>query len=104
MKNMEKMVPIIESLSSGKIVKDSGDIKIYEKSLKAHDNVHLLMVKDGTEKFLLAAGSGPLFDELDGEAVAENGKVCALRSEEHTSELQSRGQLVCRLLSEKKTQ
>src|SRR5207253_10923068 len=27
----------------------------------------------------------------------------ALRSEEHTSELQSRGQLVCRLLLEKKT-
>src|SRR5437870_10411396 len=27
---------------------------------------------------------------------------CALRSEEHTSELQSRGHLVCRLLLEKK--
>src|SRR5690625_5932342 len=29
-------------------------------------------------------------------------KVCAVRSEEHTSELQSRGHLVCRLLLEKK--
>src|SRR5690625_6999492 len=29
-------------------------------------------------------------------------QLCALRSEEHTSELQSRGQLVCRLLLEKK--
>src|SRR5690625_7303935 len=28
--------------------------------------------------------------------------VCTVRSEEHTSELQSRGQLVCRLLLEKK--
>src|SRR5437870_12223111 len=28
--------------------------------------------------------------------------VCTKRSEEHTSELQSRGQLVCRLLLEKK--
>src|SRR5690625_6393300 len=28
--------------------------------------------------------------------------ACAARSEEHTSELQSRGHLVCRLLSEKK--
>src|SRR5437660_11285995 len=30
------------------------------------------------------------------------GRPRALRSEEHTSELQSRGQLVCRLLLEKK--
>src|SRR5690625_6289107 len=29
-------------------------------------------------------------------------RICALRSEEHTSELQSRGHLVCRLLLEKK--
>src|SRR5690625_6231502 len=29
------------------------------------------------------------------------GKACTLRSEEHTSELQSRGHLVCRLLLEK---
>src|SRR5690625_6034972 len=29
-------------------------------------------------------------------------RTCARRSEEHTSELQSRGQLVCRLLLEKK--
>src|SRR5690625_6253656 len=34
----------------------------------------------------------------------ENGTGCAraIRSEEHTSELQSRGHLVCRLLLEKK--
>src|SRR5437870_8674428 len=30
------------------------------------------------------------------------GRGCASRSEEHTSELQSRGHLVCRLLLEKK--
>src|SRR3712207_9017220 len=30
--------------------------------------------------------------------------ICAIRSEEHTSELQSRQYLVCRLLLEKKTQ
>src|SRR5690625_7718499 len=35
---------------------------------------------------------------LDGDAVAELG---SFRSEEHTSELQSRGHLVCRLLLEK---
>src|SRR3712207_6879340 len=38
-----------------------------------------------------------LVKELGG-----SGKACALRSEEHTSELQSRQYLVCRLLLEKK--
>src|SRR5207253_11520781 len=36
-----------------------------------------------------------------GETNAKNSKY-SLRSEEHTSELQSRGHLVCRLLLEKK--
>src|SRR5207253_6723731 len=45
----------------------------------------------------------------DDETAAADGDACVLwcgrrggRSEEHTSELQSRGQLVCRLLLEKK--
>src|SRR5439155_9364775 len=42
------------------------------------------------------AGRGIM--SLDGDRV----EVSANRSEEHTSELQSRGQLVCRLLLEKK--
>src|SRR3712207_8182787 len=40
---------------------------------------------------------------LDGYAMARQGRAgAALRSEEHTSELQSRQYLVCRLLLEKK--
>src|SRR5690625_6727137 len=37
-----------------------------------------------------------------GQANLQENNVAAERSEEHTSELQSRGQLVCRLLLEKK--
>src|SRR5690625_6555604 len=40
-------------------------------------------------------------DEMMHKAVEES---LAIRSEEHTSELQSRGHLVCRLLLEKKKQ
>src|SRR5207253_10570606 len=36
------------------------------------------------------------------DAATGRTRVCAIRSEEHTSELQSRGHLVCRLLLEKK--
>src|SRR5207253_6779444 len=44
----------------------------------------------------LVASALPRLDALIGEGVT--------RSEEHTSELQSRGHLVCRLLLEKKKQ
>src|SRR5690625_6466372 len=43
--------------------------------------------------------------ESDGPDISDlmNRAPCGKRSEEHTSELQSRGHLVCRLLLEKKT-
>src|SRR3712207_6964316 len=43
-----------------------------------------------------------LGDASDAEEVAQDAFVRAYRSEEHTSELQSRQYLVCRLLLEKK--
>src|SRR5690349_23269513 len=52
----------------------------------------------------VALGSVGLKHASDREAVLESRKTFAavLRSEEHTSELQSRRDLVCRLLLEKK--
>src|SRR5690625_5702456 len=47
----------------------------------------------------IAAGTHTLTGE---QALAYTRQRHGLRSEEHTSELQSRGQLVCRLLLEKK--
>src|SRR5215208_8138336 len=47
------------------------------------------------------ARGGGLRRAVDGRDVA---RPVPARSEEHTSELQSRGQLVCRLLLEKKKQ
>src|SRR2546422_5961360 len=43
----------------------------------------------------------PVFTAADGDLTLRAG-ACAQRSEEHTSELQSRLHLVCRLLLEKK--
>src|SRR2546422_6824887 len=48
--------------------------------------------------FLIAAFS----DLVDGYLARRYGTISELRSEEHTSELQSRLHLVCRLLLEKK--
>ena len=46
---------------------------------------------------------GPLFIVVHGPLTITASLVAEQRSEEHTSELQSRQYLVCRLLLEKKT-
>src|SRR6266700_7295810 len=46
--------------------------------------------------------SGPVDVELLGDQQRDGGDAALARSEEHTSELQSRENLVCRLLLEKK--
>src|SRR5690625_6095762 len=59
----------------------------------------------GSVRWLELTSPGPWREELaavlDGIAASHEGEG-DLRSEEHTSELQSRGHLVCRLLLEKK--
>src|SRR5438874_8286247 len=54
--------------------------------------------KPTLERFRIS-GDGPMFCKLGG---AVRYRKADLRSEEHTSELQSRRDLVCRLLLEKK--
>src|SRR5690625_5374667 len=53
----------------------------------------------GTARMLTDQGAKVIIADLQDEAGQALAKE---RSEEHTSELQSRGQLVCRLLLEKK--
>src|SRR5690625_6373624 len=50
------------------------------------------------DRFAPAAQGEPAYDRADVDALCDQ----LVRSEEHTSELQSRGHLVCRLLLEKK--
>src|SRR5690625_5881209 len=45
----------------------------------------------------------PWLDRARVNSMRYKGDIARVRSEEHTSELQSRGHLVCRLLLEKKT-
>src|SRR5699024_11905425 len=46
--------------------------------------------------------SGMIIRDAQLRGVDSSGMICSARSEEHTSELQSRFDLVCRLLLEKK--
>src|SRR3712207_7249054 len=66
----------------------------------------LALAGAGVDGRQLLHAEGPLLDGLDEVVLLGDGEVAArphLRSEEHTSELQSRQYLVCRLLLEKKT-
>src|SRR5207249_9344866 len=58
------------------------------------------MARDKVAKSRLALDV--LGEEMGGANQGRPGPVCSSRSEEHTSELQSRFDLVCRLLLEKK--
>src|SRR5690349_24948427 len=74
---------------------DTATTEIYTLSL--HDALPILLyeaLEDGVQR----SGELPLHDE----PVQKPPQGTELRSEEHTSELQSRRDLVCRLLLEKK--
>src|SRR5437870_12671869 len=72
---------------------DTATTEIYTLSL--HDALPILMVA----ALSLVASAGTISGKVSG---VSGESADTLRSEEHTSELQSRGHLVCRLLLEKK--
>ncbi len=78
---MEHLKQLVEALKNESVSEYSGEVKVYEKSLTQYDNVSLIMVRDQQQKWILAAGEGALFDELEGTVIAENGKVCPLTHE-----------------------
>src|SRR3712207_7778237 len=66
------------------------------------DRVDLVVAAERAERGVIAAGEAVLVDLRDA-LLHQTGAQVAGRSEEHTSELQSRQYLVCSLLLEKKT-
>src|SRR5690625_2301719 len=78
---MDYLLPIVELLEKGKIADSSEKVTIYEKSYKEHEGVHLLMVKDTMTKYLLVAGIGKLFEDLNGKDIGSQGKACQLTYE-----------------------
>src|SRR2546430_8346448 len=78
----------VASISSFFFFNDTATTEIYTLSL--HDALPI------------SRGPGPLTTQRDFEAACERSGFAVERSEEHTSELQSQSNLVCRLLLEKK--
>src|SRR3712207_6353027 len=91
-KDYLEMIPLT-LIMDGKEYKDGIDItkeEFYVKALEAKD-----IPKTSQATYVQ-------FKDAFDRALAEGKKVLCIRSEEHTSELQSRQYLVCRLLLEKK--
>src|SRR5256886_6589328 len=73
-------------------------------SVIGHDNLNYLMEHGSGEEegYLEDIQASTTDDETGGWYINKNSNLDFLRSEEHTSELQSQSNLVCRLLLEKK--
>src|SRR5690625_5916593 len=81
---------------------DANDSKVNSGEMKLGETAS---VDDGINQYEITPKSVEIFTERNGISTSNDDEVFALiRSEEHTSELQSRGHLVCRLLLEKKKQ
>src|SRR2546429_3093731 len=77
------------------------DDKLAASSLILADQIEHVPAKEiGTGQFVL--GSSKVRPRLEGDFTSDQRLGIYMRSEEHTSELQSRLHLVCRLLLEKK--
>src|SRR5258707_5285957 len=79
---------------------DTATTEIYTLSL--HDALPILEPETFGRYISLDFGIVGTLTEYDKEYLAQNFTAFFRRSEEHTSELQSRQYLVCRLLLEKK--
>src|SRR5207253_5471570 len=71
-------------------------------TLSLHDALPIFFHRDDLGVFLVERGQARIQRRCFPAAGGPGQKNDPVRSEEHTSELQSRGHLVCRLLLEKK--
>jgi hypothetical protein len=78
---MEHFIPMIKTLSQGEVPSSNSDVKVYEKSYTNLEQVHLLMVKAKSKKYILATGEGHLFDDLEGEKINNTAKASPLSHE-----------------------
>src|SRR3712207_8428818 len=101
----------IHVLDDGVFITDAGNLFGGSRKMRIRGAMHAVLVETGEDLVLIDAGFGPELPEALAdryELKREKSLMDRLeesghsRSEEHTSELQSRQYLVCRLLLEKK--
>ncbi|MBP1990853.1 tagaturonate epimerase family protein [Paenibacillus eucommiae] len=81
---MDNYEAIAQSIKEGPISQSGGEgVKVYEKSVSAHGNTTLVMIKEANTKFLLAIGEDSLYRDLEGTVIG-SVKKCPLT---HTNRL-----------------
>lgn len=76
-----KWTEIAQAMVEGHVDRlDSTQIHVYPRSFVTHEQVRLLMVREGLTKKIIAVGEGTLWDELSGE-VDGQVKECGLTHE-----------------------
>src|SRR5690625_5354083 len=86
------------------LYKNFGDLEVLKgisTEIKSQEVVSIIG-PSGSGKSTFLRCLNLLEDVTDGDILIEGVSLTDKRSEEHTSELQSRGHIVCRLLLEKK--
>ncbi|WP_437272077.1 tagaturonate epimerase family protein [Staphylococcus succinus] len=77
---MKQIKMLIPYLKNGK-VPTSNHIQVYKKSLHKYKCSYILMIKYERIKYLLVTGTSALLDELNGEKLDDNSKLCLLSHE-----------------------
>lgn len=74
---MSAFEPIVEAMTKGSIAGVESRMPIYRDSFTELDSVKLLMVESGGKRYILATGTGRLYDDLHGDS-GGHYKVCDL--------------------------
>jgi hypothetical protein len=72
---------IARQLQENRVPQSTEHLIVYPNSLHEHDQVKLLMVREGAERFILAVGEGRLFRELRGAVQDDGMKLCPANHE-----------------------
>ncbi|WP_239752122.1 tagaturonate epimerase family protein [Mammaliicoccus sp. H-M34] len=77
---MENLLELIEPLKNNEIP-TSNEIKIYKNSLHSYKKTHFIMIKYEGNKYILVVGKDTLFNDLNGELIRNDAKLCNLSHE-----------------------
>lgn len=79
---MGKMEQVVELLQQEDVINtDIPGITIYRSSFTNYDGIKMVMVKEDLKKWLVVTGSGQLYDDLNGNTLTNEGKLCPLSHE-----------------------
>lgn len=78
---MSTVQEVINHLKNDTLDQLSNQIHVYPRSIQRFENTSILMIRKEGKKYLLVTGESTLLDELEGDLVKEQAKLCSLTHE-----------------------